>query len=71
MHITPTSHAQPAAASPAAAQTARVSPSQVSAAALQRANGDGDGKTGAAALNDGDTAARAAAKSVKTVDVKA
>ena len=43
----------------------RVNPSQVSASVRQRANSDGDGKTGAAALNDGDSAARAAAAQVK------
>jgi hypothetical protein len=56
-------------------QAARVSPSQVSAAVLQRANGDGDGRTGAAALNDGDAAAHAAAQQVRSaprsIDVRA
>jgi hypothetical protein len=46
----------------------------VSAAVLQRATDDGDGRTGAAALNDGDAAAHAAAQQVKTtgqsLDVK-
>ncbi len=68
MHITP------GTTSPAAAQAARVTPSAVSASVLQRANGDGDGRTGAAALNDGDAAAQAAAQQVKSahaVDVKA
>jgi hypothetical protein len=59
----------------ASAIAARVSPSEVSASVLQRANGDGDGRTGTAALNDGDQAARAAAQQVKSmqqaVDVKA
>ena len=53
---------------------ARVSPAQVSATVLQRADGDGDGKTGAAALNDGDAAAQAAAQQAKgasRVDVQA
>jgi hypothetical protein len=72
MHITPVTHAHPAGA---ASQAARLTPAQVSAAVLQRATGDGDGKTGAAALNDGDSAAIAAAQQVKaasqSVDVKA
>ena len=69
MHITAVT------SSPVAAIAARVTPSAVSAAVLQRANGDGDGRTGAAALNDGDAAARAAAQQVRSashgVDVKA
>ena len=68
MHITPVT------TSPVAALAARVTPSAVSASVLQRANGDGDGRTGAAALNDGDAAAQAAAQQVKSahaVDVKA
>jgi hypothetical protein len=52
-----------------------LNPSQVPAAVMQRANGDGDGRSGAAALNDGDAASHAAAQQVKpatyTVDVKA
>ncbi|MEA2145060.1 MAG: hypothetical protein QOG59_647, partial [Solirubrobacteraceae bacterium] len=70
-HISPVSSA-PAQAT--AATQSRISASQVSAAALNRANGDGDGRTGAAALNDGDSAAQAAAQQVRssrTVDVKA
>jgi hypothetical protein len=60
-----------AARSAQAAQQARIAPSQVSAAVLQRATGDGDGRTGAAALNDGDAAALAAARSAgHGVDVK-
>jgi hypothetical protein len=65
MHIPAVTHA------PAATQ---VSPSAVSAAVRQQANNDGDGRTGAAALNDGDAAARVAAQQVKAqqpVDVKA
>src|ERR1700745_3077409 len=62
MHIPPVAQSHPAGA---ASQTARVSPAQVSAAVLQRADGDGDGKTGAAALNDGDAAAQAAAKQAR------
>lgn len=68
------SHVASAHVAGAATQTARVSPAQVSAAVLQRANGDGDGKTGAAALNDGDAAAQAASQQVKAargVDVHA
>jgi hypothetical protein len=74
MHINPT---QPhlASAASSASSLARVSPAQVSAGVLQRADGDGDGKTGAAALNDGDSAAQAAAQQVKAashgVDVRA
>jgi hypothetical protein len=33
---------------------------------LQRANDDGDGKTGVTALNDGDAAAHAAAQQIRT-----
>ena len=72
MHISPVSSAPTAQA--AAATQSRISASQVSAAALKRATGDGDGRTGAAALNDGDSAAQAAAQQVRssrTVDVKA
>ena len=68
------SHVAPAHTVGAATQTARVAPAQVSAAVLQRADGDGDGKTGAAALNDGDAAAQAASQQVKAargVDVHA
>jgi hypothetical protein len=52
---------------------ARLSTSQVSAAVLARATGDGDGRTGAAALNDGDAAAAAARQSVQSgsrVDIR-
>ncbi len=75
MHITPVTQtpaaAVAAAAPPKAAETqaavlaARVTASTVSASILQRANGDGDGRTGTAALNDGDAAAQAAAQQVK------
>jgi hypothetical protein len=41
--------------------TARLTPQMVTQAAVQAAGGDGDGLTGAAALNDGDAAAHAAA----------
>jgi hypothetical protein len=73
MHISPVTQSPPAA--PSAAPAGRVSASQVSAASLARANRDGDGRTGAAALNDGDAAASAAAAQVKSashgVDIKA
>jgi hypothetical protein len=46
-----------------------VSTSEVSPAILQRATGDGDGRTGAGALNDGDAAALAAAS--QRIDVHA
>ena len=45
----------------------QVTPQQVSAAVLKRATGDGDGKTGIAALNDGDSAATAAAQQAKSL----
>lgn len=41
----------------------------VSAAALKAATGDGDGRTGAAALNDGDAAAQSARRGA--IDIKA
>lgn len=44
------------------AVTHAVSPQQVSASIRRAADDDGDGKTGAAALNDGDAAAKAAAR---------
>ena len=82
--VTQSSAPPQAAAASAATQVAQaavasvakaVTPQAVSAAILQRATGDGDGRTGAAALNDGDAAALAAANFVKsaghTVDVKA
>ena len=79
MQITPVSQPAPAAqpvekaaAGSVAATTATklIDASQVSAAIVQRANGDGDGRTGTAALNDGDAAASAAAAS-RRVDVHA
>jgi hypothetical protein len=48
------------------AAVTRVTPQQVSNAAIQRAVGDGDGRTGTAALNDGDAAAAAAAQQAKS-----
>jgi len=87
MRISPVtqSSSPPQAAAPSAAQrvaqaavasvSKQVTPQAVSAAILQRATGDGDGRTGAAALNDGDAAALAAANFVKSagnaVDIKA
>jgi hypothetical protein len=41
-----------------------ITPSQVSASIRRAADDDGDGKTGAAALNDGDASAHAAAHQV-------
>lgn len=53
----------------------QIQPQQVSAAVLKAAQGDGDGRTGVAALNDGDAAATKAQQSVHAsghkVDVKA
>jgi hypothetical protein len=74
--VTPSAAATTAAASatPAATGTpvakvpAHLTAANVSAAVLQAAVGDGDGRTGAAALNDGDAASQAARRSV---DVKA
>jgi hypothetical protein len=43
--------------------------SNVSGAALKAATGDGDGRTGAAALNDGDAAAQSARRGA--IDIKA
>ncbi|MGO9958232.1 MAG: hypothetical protein ACLP50_20070 [Solirubrobacteraceae bacterium] len=53
----------------AAAATTRITAANVPPAALKRANGDGDGKTGTAALNDGDAASQAARR--QAVDIKA
>jgi hypothetical protein len=53
----------------------QIKTTQVSAAVLHKAEGDGDGRKGAAALNDGDAAAHNAAQSVSRlgskVDIKA
>ncbi len=54
---------------PVAAAPRKLTPANVPAAALKAANGDGDGRTGTAALNDGDAAARAASR--QAVNVKA
>jgi hypothetical protein len=56
--------------------TASVTPQMVPAAARKAADNDGDGKTGAAALNDGDAAAQAARRAAtppsgRVVDVHA
>jgi hypothetical protein len=55
--------------------TSTIQPQQVSAAALKTADSDGDGRQGAAALNDGDAAAQSAAstasRSAGSVDIKA
>lgn len=63
MNISSVSHI-PAVTTPAPLTTANVS-----AAALKAATGDGDGRTGAAALNDGDAAAQSAHRGA--IDVKA
>lgn len=66
MHIAPVSHST---------QFHQITPQQVSAAALKLAQNDGDGRTGTAALNDGDAAAQNAAQQAKGsqsgIDVKA
>ena len=54
MHITPVTHTTVVGGS------AQLTPANVSGAALKAATGDGDGRTGTAALNDGDAAAQAA-----------
>jgi len=74
MHIAPATHIAPLAQSQATqskltSTQARLTPANVSTAALRAAEGDGDGKTGAAALNDGDAAAQAARRSA--VNIKA
>jgi hypothetical protein len=58
-----------AAEAPAAAVAPKLTAANVSAAALKAAVGDGDGRTGAAALNDGDAAAQSARR--QAFDVKA
>jgi hypothetical protein len=63
MHITPGTH------TPLAATRAQLSTAQVSGAALKAVAGDGDGRTGTAALNDGDAAAQAARRGA--VNIKA
>jgi len=53
----------------------QIQPQPVSPSALKNADNDGDGRSGVAALNDGDTAAQQAAleatKSGSSVNVKA
>ena len=63
MNITSVSH------TPAVTMPARLTTSEVSAAALKAATGDGDGRTGAAALNDGDAAAQTARRGA--INIKA
>jgi len=63
MHITPVTHASMAAV------VAQLTPANVSGAALKAATGDGDGRTGSAALNDGDAAAQVARRGA--VNIKA
>ena len=63
MHITPVTH------STVAPQASQLTTANVSTAVLKAVNGDGDGKTGTAALNDGDAAAQSARR--QAVDVKA
>jgi hypothetical protein len=46
-----------------------LTPANVSGAALKAASGDGDGRTGTAALNDGDAAAQAARRGA--IEIKA
>jgi hypothetical protein len=63
MNISSVSH------TPAVAASARLTTANVSAAALKTATSDGDGRTGAAALNDGDAAAQSARRGA--IDIKA
>jgi hypothetical protein len=59
----------PAPQTSAASATTRITAANVPPAALKRADGDGDGRTGTAALNDGDAASQAARR--QAVDIKA
>jgi hypothetical protein len=59
----------PVTQSPAAAVPAQLTPTNVSGAVLKAAEGDGDGRTGTAALNDGDAAAQNARQ--QAVNIKA
>jgi hypothetical protein len=61
MHISSLTHTPPAAA--------QLTPANVSGATLKAATGDGDGRTGGAALNDGDAAAQVARRGA--VNIKA
>lgn len=63
MNITGVSHLS------AVVTPSRLTASQVSAVALKAATNDGDGRTGAAAVNDGDAAAESARRGA--IDIKA
>lgn len=54
---------------PAVAAPPQLTTANVSGAALKAAAGDGDGRTGTAALNDGDAAAQAARRGA--INIKA
>jgi hypothetical protein len=62
-------HVNSVTQTPAAAAPHQLTPANVSGAALKAAAGDGDGRTGTAALNDGDAAAQAARRGA--VEIKA
>jgi hypothetical protein len=63
MNISTVSHA------PAVTTPPRLTTGNVSGAALKAATRDGDGRTGAAALNDGDAAAQSARRGA--INIKA
>jgi hypothetical protein len=63
MNISTVSH------TPAVTTPPRLTTSNVSGAALKAATRDGDGRTGAAALNDGDAAAQTARRGA--INIKA
>lgn len=63
MHISSASQAA------LAAVQAQLTTANVSGAALKAATGDGDGRTGTAALNDGDAASQAARRGA--INIKA
>jgi len=63
MHINTVLH------TPVAAPPPQLTPANVSGAALKATAGDGDGRTGTAALNDGDAAAQAARRGA--INIKA
>jgi hypothetical protein len=63
MNISTVSHTLAVTSTPA------LTTSNVSAAALNAATGDGDGRTGSAALNDGDAAAQSARRGA--INIKA
>lgn len=54
--------------SPTSSVAQLVQPYSVSPSVLQQAAGDGDGRTGVAALNDGDAAAQAAAVQARSIN---